>query len=767
MYLETPYTEILLIAAGAFIGILFLLFYRLRSRSRIRKMGTELGEITASHNFQNRLSTASEDDALSDLGGTVNRLLDVLGHTERQLREKQGMFLQLAEAQSDVIIVHRDEILYANEAAAETLGMAPATLIGMSIYDLMKPAQRQKARENIARKLVSKEVVPCNDLQLMKSDGQALWMQVTSVPVQFQGKAALMSVGEDISLRMLADKVLAESRRQAQLTLDSIGEGVITTDIDGRIDYLNSAAGELAGVEAEDVLGRTMGETINLVDESDRRSLGDPARRCLQEQDRVNLGRGALLMVKNGSGEHSIELTASPIRDSAGHIVGAVVVLHDVTEMRGITQQMSYQASHDALTGLINRREFERRLDESLQGARTGNGQHALCYLDLDGFKTVNDTCGHMAGDSMLREVAGLIKEKVRDSDTVARLGGDEFGMLLVGCPLEKGRQIADDVCYAVKDYRFVWRDKIFNIGVSIGLVEVGHECGAMDDLLSAADSACYVAKKQGKGRVHVYSSHDEAVARHRGDIQWLQRLQSALSNDEFELFSQPIVSLSGKTKSGPAFEILLRMRDENGKEISPDKFMRAAERYQIMPHIDRWVVQRTLAALASESIGLPEGKSCAINISGQTLADEGFLEFVVDCLDRTGVDAAKICFEVTESAVVDNLTHAQRFIGVLHGMGCRFALDDFGSDVGSIANLKNLAMDYLKIDGSFIRDLGSNEVNRAMVDAMIKLARTLDFEVIAEQVEDNLSLEAIRLLGFDYVQGYLLGRPQPLQAVA
>ena len=367
----------------------------------------------------------------------------------------------------------------------------------------------------------------------------------------------------------------------------------------------------------------------------------------------------------------------------------------------------------------------------------------------------------------MLREVAGLIKEKVRDSDTVARLGGDEFGMLLVGCPLEKGRQIADDVCFAVKDYRFVWRDKIFNIGVSIGLVEVGHESGVMEDLLSAADSACYVAKKQGKGRVHVYSSHDEAVARHRGGIQWLQRLQSALSNDEFELFSQPIVSLSGKTKNGPAFEILLRMRDETGAEISPDKFMRAAERYQIMPHIDRWVVQRTLAALASNSIGLPAGRSCAINISGQTLADEGFLEFVVDCLDRTGVDAAKICFEVTESAVVDNLTHAQRFIGVLHGMGCRFTLDDFGSEVGSIANLKNLAMDYLKIDGSFIRNLGSDEVNRAMVDAMIKLARTLNFEVIAEQVEDNQSLEAIRLLGFDYVQGYLLGRPQPLQAVA
>ncbi len=763
----TPLIEILLVAAGVSIGILLAQVYRVRARSRIRAFGTQLGEITGSHNFDARLSTRVDDEALSDLGGTVNKLLDVLGDTERQLREKQGMFLQLAESQGDIILIHRDDILYANQTAADSLGIELSTLIGQPVYDLMRPAHREKAREIVHRKLADDSAGSCRELQLMKADGQELWLQVTSVPVEFQGERSLLSVGEDISLQRLSEKLLTETRRQAQLTLDSIGEGVITTDIDGRIDYLNAAAGKLAGVKPEEALGRSMGETINLVDESDRRSLGDPARRCLKEQSRVSLGRGALLLSRNGGSEHSIELTASPIRDAVGQVIGAVVVLHDVTEMRGLTRQMSYQASHDALTGLINRREFERRLEESLQGARTGDGQHALCYLDLDGFKAVNDTCGHMAGDSMLREVAGLIREKVRDSDTVARIGGDEFGMLLVGCPLEKGRQIADDVCFAVKDYRFVWRDKIFNIGVSIGLVEVGNESGAMEDLISAADSACYVAKKQGKGRVHVYSSHDEAVARHRGEIQWLQRLQDALKNDSFELFSQPIVALNGQINSGPAFEILLRMRDDHGREISPAEFMRSAERYQIMPHIDRWVVQRTLAALASESIGLPEGRTCAINISGQTLADEGFLEFVVDCLDRTGVDASKICFEVTESAVMDNLTHAQRFIGVLHGMGCRFALDDFGSGIGSIANLKNLAMDYLKIDGSFVRTLASDEVSRAMVDAMIKLARTMNFEVIAEQVEDNKSLEAIRSIGFDYVQGYLLGRPRPLRAVA
>jgi diguanylate cyclase (GGDEF)-like protein len=446
--------------------------------------------------------------------------------------------------------------------------------------------------------------------------------------------------------------------------------------------------------------------------------------------------------------------------------VGAALLLHDLTELRGLARQMSYQATHDALTGLVNRREFERRLEEAIESGHRGDGQHVLCYLDLDRFKLVNDTSGHLAGDSMLREVAKLLRDAVRDSDTVARLGGDEFGTLLVGCPLEKARQIADDLCRSVGDYRFVWKDRIFNIGVSIGLVEISRESGTLEELLAAADSACYVAKKQGTGRVALYSARDEALARHTGEIQWLQRLQGALKENRFQLYQQIIVPAHGGD-GGPAMEVLIRLRDEAGNELPPSEFMRAAERYRLMGLVDRWVVQTTLAALGRGALQVQPDRSVAINISGQTLADLQFLEFVVECLDSTGVAPAQVCLEITESAVVANLEHARRFIGVLHGMGCKFALDDFGSGVGSFSNLKSLPLDYLKIDGTFIRNLGHDTVNQAMVTAMVKLARTLNFKVIAEQVEDSDALEAARRMGVDYMQGYAIGRPQPLQLAA
>jgi diguanylate cyclase (GGDEF)-like protein len=473
------------------------------------------------------------------------------------------------------------------------------------------------------------------------------------------------------------------------------------------------------------------------------------------------------VLTRADGAERSIELTASPLAGEHGETAGAVVLLHDVTELRGIARQMSYQASHDALTGLVNRREFERRLQDSLELARASGQTHVLCYLDLDRFKAVNDTSGHTAGDNMLREVATLVKDAVRDSDTVARIGGDEFAMLLVGCPLDKAIQIAEDVSSAIRDYRFVWKDKIFTIGVSIGLVEVGRESASIEDLMSAADSACYVAKSRGQGHVHVYSSRDEARARQRGEIHWLQRLQQALREGRFVLYTQSILASPDGAARGPAFEVLVRLSADDGTLIAPGEFLKAAERYRLMSLVDRWVVQTALAALGRGAIRLPPGRSLSLNISGQTLGDAQFLEFVVDCLDRTGVAPAQVCFEVTEASVVGNLDHARRFIGVLHGMGCSFALDDFGSGLGSFANLKTLAMDYLKIDGAYMRDLARDTVNQAMVSAMVKLARTLDFQVIAEQVEDAASLEAARRMGVDFVQGFAISRPEPLQAVA
>ncbi len=354
-----------------------------------------------------------------------------------------------------------------------------------------------------------------------------------------------------------------------------------------------------------------------------------------------------MLLGKSSGEERAIELAASPLRDETGELVGAVILLHDVTELRGLHRQMSYQATHDALTGLVNRREFERRLDEATEAARRGEATHMLCYLDLDRFKIVNDTSGHLAGDSMLREVAKLLREAVRDSDTVARLGGDEFGMLLVGCPLDKARQIADDVCRSIATYRFVWHDRVFNIGVSIGLIEIGREAGSVEQLLAAADSACYVAKKEGAGRVSVYSARDEALARSTGEIEWLQKLQSAIKEERFALYYQPIVSAYGNDTDGPSMEVLLRMLDETGAEIAPLEFVAAAERYRLMASVDRWVVQTTLGALSRNAFQLARDRSVAINISGQTLGDPLFLEFVVECLDRTGVAPDQVCFEI------------------------------------------------------------------------------------------------------------------------
>jgi EAL domain-containing protein (putative c-di-GMP-specific phosphodiesterase class I) len=337
----------------------------------------------------------------------------------------------------------------------------------------------------------------------------------------------------------------------------------------------------------------------------------------------------------------------------------------------------------------------------------------------------------------------------------------------LVGCPLEKARQIADDVVRSVNDYRFVWKDKIFNVGVSIGLVEISRGAGAIEDIMNFADSACYAAKKQGGLHVHVYSAREEASARHSGETHWLQRLQGALRDDKFELYYQPIMHARANGKRGPALEVFVRLAGEHGQPGAPtSEFIRAAERYRLMPLIDRWVVQAVLSALGRGGMKLPPGRSVAINIAGQTLGDSEFLEFVVECFDHTGANPGDICFEVTEGSVVANLDHAQRFIAVLHSMGCEFALDDFGSGLSSFSTLRTLPMDYLKIDGSFINNLAADSVNRAMVAAMIELSRSLNFRVVAEQVEDQLSLDTVTRMGIDFVQGFVVGRPQPLSMI-
>jgi len=756
----------------ALIAALILVLYGLQRRElrSIEELSQQLLRIAIGGRFPERLDLGSDKPEIAGLVTAVNHLLArVARGAERDATQAPRLFADLGDRIHEAVLVHGEVILYANRQFASFVGVDRVDLVGRRLADLVPPEYSELVSENIRRRLAGESAAERYEIDMVGLQGQLSRLEISSAPVDFDHGKALLITGVEIiptqttpALRLGGD---GASEPQL-LALQSLAEAIIATDKDGRITFLNPAAEHLTGSAAAAALGKLLEDIVSLVDETDRRLLSDPVHQALTSGAPVNLSRRALLLSRSNGSERSIELSASPIRNSAQELIGAVVLLHDVSEMRGLARQMSYQATHDALTGLVNRREFERRLEEAIESGHRGDGQHVLCYLDLDRFKIVNDTSGHLAGDSMLREVAKLLRDAVRDSDTVGRVGGDEFATLLVGCPLDKARQIADDLTRSVGEYRFVWKDKIFNIDVSVGLVEISRESGTLEELLAAADTACYVAKKQGSGRVVVYSARDEAVARHTGEIQWLQRLQAALKENRFHLYQQVIVAAHG-ADGGPAMEVLLRLQDEAGHELPPSEFLRAAERYRLMGLVDRWVVQATFAALGRGAIPVPAHRSVAINVSGQTLGDSQFLEFVVECFDTSGVAPAQVCFEINESAVVANLDHARRFVGVLHGMGCKFALDDFGSGVGSFSNLKNLPLDYLKIDGSFMRNLARDTVNQAMVAAMIKLARTLNFKIIAEQVEDVAAVEVARRMGVDYLQGYAIGRPQPLLLAA
>ena len=747
----------------AAVGAGVLLRWKRRQERAVAAFSQQLKDLGDADVPAGRIGIEDQSAPLAQLGRAINELLDDLDRRGTRLKDREGLFQRLVETVHDAVLVHRENIVFANARFLDMLGMSAAEVVGKPLAQFAAPEYVELVATNLQRRLAGESSAERYEIELVGKHGEVTRVEISSTVIESAGEPALLLT----ALEMLSSvpQESNPSRPRSMVTLDAMGESVITVDAEGRIDYINHAAAALLGQTSEQVLGKTFPDVASLVDESDRRSLGDPVRKALATGGRVTMGKRAMLVPVNGSLERSVEISVTPLKSNGNDfILGLVLVMHDTSEMRGLTRQMSYQASHDALTGLVNRREFERRLREAMDAAQAGDVAHALCYLDLDRFKVVNDTCGHTAGDNMLREVATIIKDAVRDSDTAGRIGGDEFALLLVGCPLEKARQIADDVVRAVNDYRSVWKDKIFNIGVSIGLVEIGRGGGSIEDLMNSADSACYVAKKQGGVHVHVYSAREEANARHSGEIHWLQKLQGALRDNGFELYYQPIVHAHANVERGPALEVFVRLEAENGQPSEPPgEFIRAAERYRLMPHVDRWVVQTVLSALGRGGMKLPAGRSVAINISGQTLGDADFLEFVVDCFDHTGANPVDICFEVTESAVVANLDHVRRFIAVLHGMGCEFALDDFGSGLSSFSTLRTLPMDYLKIDGSFIANLAVDTVNQAMVGAMIELSRSLRFRIVAEQVEDQLSLDTVKQMGIDFVQGFIIARPQPL----
>ena len=543
--------------------------------------------------------------------------------------------------------------------------------------------------------------------------------------------SAGLSVASLTRVRSLVEGVFHQ-KELAEVTMDSIGDAVITTDAAARVEYLNPVAEGLTGWTTEEAKGRPLTEIFNIVNGYNREPKENPIEHCLRENRVVGLGNDTVLIRRDAS-ESAIEDSAAPVRDRHGNVVGAVMVFYDVAASRGNTHLLSYHATHDRLTGLVNRAEFEHRLQAVLEQTKSRGGQHAICYLDLDQFKLVNDTCGHAAGDQLLRQLTKQLQTRVRDVDTLSHLGSDEFGLLLVSCPLDKAIAVAESLLRLVRDFRFEWRGAAFNLNASIGVVPITPENDNAGEVLAKADSACFAAKEKGRNRIQVYEPGDLEYAHRHGEMQWVARLNQALAEDRLRLYCQPIVPL--RAKYPPHYEILLRLADEQGQIVLPGEFIPAAERYNLMPRIDRWVVRHTLSALKQVLPPKPTrrpGVVCNINLSGASIGEASFLDELRAELEAAALPPGAVCFEITETAAVSNLDQATKLIRALKSQGCTFALDDFGTGLCSFAYLRDMQVDFLKIGGEFVKEIARDPTARAAVQAINTVGHTLRMRTVA-----------------------------------
>ncbi len=678
-------------------------------------------------------------------------------------RERFDFAQRVARSASWEWVVGTDELVFSAHVD-EVFDFPVSDLIrcGEDFLRVLHPDDRERFQRALVRTLKGAQLE--TEIRVIDANGRIRWLAERAQGIRSESGWTIKVVGvaHDITERKIAEEALFHEKERAQVTLASIADGVIRTDADGLIDYLNPVAQKLTGWSLAEAYGRPASELYRVIDGTTGKRLLNPVEQCLQEKRNVVYPGDRYLVHRNGT-QIAIHDSAAPISSRNGQLSGAILVFKDLTQLREVEREMLHLASHDPITGLINRREFEGLLADAIHTAHTEGRTHALCYLDLDRFKLVNDTCGHTAGDQMIQQVATVITKTLRERDALARLGGDEFGILFEDCTPAAACTLIEEVARVLRRFRFSWRDRIYTTTFSGGLVPIAGSSSDVAAVLSAADAACQVAKESGGDRTHVYQLGDTALAERYGEMQWISRIHKAFDEQRFFLFRQQIEPLIENPHEPQLTELFVRIRGEDGNMIEPGHFIPAAEKFGLISAIDRWVLSTALARLARANGGAVNQRF-AINVSGQSLSDNSFLDYVVDQFETTRVPAQRVHFEITETSAIADLPNAMRFISVLKNMGCRFVLDDFGKGLSSFSYLKNLPVDYLKIDGEFVRNLTSDPIQAALVGSIHEIGRVMGLRTIAESVEDKETLDALKKIGVDYVQGYYFSRPRLLE---
>ncbi len=674
-----------------------------------------------------------------------------------------------------VVTDHRGWVLRVNTELVHLVGLDAALLVGQHVEQLFPPAGRIFLQTHLLPTMLREGRINEAKMDLLSASGKRLPVLINtrrakqSDPARFLWTLFVVQERNRFESELLAARARAETAAAAastqhellRVTMASIGDAVITTDAQLRVTWLNPVAERLTGWLADEADGLPVEQVFRIVHEQSRVVAPNPAVRCLQTGEVTGLADQTVLVSRHGR-EYGIQDSAAPIRHEDGTVLGAVLVFHDVSEQRRISGEMTWRATHDVLTNLFNRAEFEIRLRHVLRLAHEESSEHALLYIDLDQFKLVNDACGHAVGDHLLQQVSQLLNSVVRASDTLARLGGDEFAVILEYCELDQAIRVAQNICDHMDGFRFMHEERRFRVGASIGLVPIDRHWPSVAAIQQVADTACYAAKEAGRNRVHVWSESDANLQARQFEMHWTERIERALDEGGFELFAQRIRPLE-RDEIGLRAEILLRMRNADGSHALPGAFLPAAERFQLASRIDRWVLRTTLTWLAALP-RLEEVLSLSVNLSGQSVGDRAFHHWALALLhEASPAIRMRLCLEITETAAVTNLTDAAQFIAAVRAAGVKVALDDFGAGASSFGYLKNLPVDELKIDGQFIRGLTSDPLDDVAVRFFTEVARVRDIRTVAEFVEQACILERLKAIGVDYAQGYLIHRPEPL----